>query len=214
MFSDSETGLFCSDMCIYVYACALTWGKKNGFKQYQYVQTHLCLKKKKKKNTFFIAEMPPRNRARSRFYDHCQVCGNISPHVNRHMLRAHLPWYLDPATSCVDCHMSAGKESDRRRLHGQHVHFGGEYLLRAWFLLMNGFFLFLSQQLGLGSPIELLGCAALRELAPNPVVFSDEEYIFLREYDQQAGFEPLTLGGYMAVPPTRLIALIHPNLMT
>ena len=136
------------------------------------------------------------------------------PHVNRHMLRAHLPWYLDPATSCVDCHMSAGKESDRRRLHGQHMHFGGEYLLRAWFLLMNGFFLFLSQQLGLGSPIELLGCAALRELAPNPVVFSDEEYIFLREYDQQAGFEPLTLGGYMAVPPTRLIALIHPNLMT
>ena len=39
----------------------------------------------------------------------------------------------------------------------------GEYLLQAWFLLMNGMFLFLSQGLGLGSPIELLGCAAVRE---------------------------------------------------
>ncbi|MCG8046072.1 MAG: TatD family hydrolase, partial [Candidatus Thiodiazotropha endolucinida] len=82
------------------------------------------------------------------------------------------------------------------------------------FLLMNGLFLFLSQELGLGSPIDLLGCAALQGLAPSSVKFSEEEYFFLREYDQRAGLEPLQLGEYMVIPPTRLICLIHPELMS
>lgn len=109
--------------------------------------------------------------------------------------------------------MSTGKGSEQLKVHGQHQLFSGEYLLQAWFLLMNGLFLFLSQELGLGSPIELLGCVALRELAPTSVRFSEEEYFFLREYDRRAGLEPLPLGAYMAVPPTRLIALMHPELM-
>ena len=159
--------------------------------------------------------MPPKaKRARLTFYDSCQVCGANSPHVYRHMLRVHLPWYMNPATSCVDCHMSAGKERELQNIHGRHQLFCGEYLLQAWFLLLNDFFLFISQELGLGSPIELLGCAAIRELAPSPLRISEAENFFLREYDRRAGLEPLSLGEYLVIPPKRLIALIHPKFIS
>ena len=107
--------------------------------------------------------------------------------------------------------MSAGNERGLQNIHGWHQLFCGEYLLQAWFLLLNGFFLFISQELGLGFPIELLGCTAIRELAPSPLRISEGEYFFLREYDRRAGLEPFSLGEYMAIPPTRLIALIHPR---
>ena len=143
-------------------------------------------------------------------YDDCSICGANSPHMYKRYLRVHMPWYMNPATSCVDCHMSAGNERELQNIHGQHRLFSGEYLLQAWFLLMNGMFLFLSQGLGLGSPIELLGCAAVRELTTRPLRFSEEELSFLREYDRRAGLEPLSDDGYLILPPTRLIVLMHP----
>ena len=152
-------------------------------------------------------------RGRSTFRNKCGVCGAVSPHVYKHLLRVHLPWYLNPATSCVDCHMSAGNVRELRDVHGRHQLFSGESLLQAWFLLLNGLFLFISQEMGLGSPLELLGCAAVTELTSPYLRFSQEEYVFLREYDQRAGLEPLSLGDYMAIPPTRLVALIHPAIM-
>ena len=68
--------------------------------------------------------------------------------------------------------------------------------------------------MGQVSPIELLGCAAVRELTPSPLQFSEREYFFLREYDKRAGLEPVTLGDYMVLTPTRLVALFHPALMS
>ena len=122
---------------------------------------------------------------------------------------------MNPATSCIDCHMSAGNERELRNVHGQHQLFSGQGLLQAWFLLVNGMFLFISQEMGLGSPLELLGCAAVRELtSSSPLNFSEREYFFLGEYDRRAGLEPVPLGEYIVLPPKRLIALIHPALLT
>lgn len=160
----------------------------------------------------FCRKMPPKKIPC--FRDLCQVCGAITTHLYRHMRRVHLPWYLNPATACVDCHMSAGTGRDLRSVHGRHQLFTGDAILQAWFLLMNGLFLFLSQEMGLGSPIELLGCAAIRELSPRTLKFSEEELHFLREYDARAGLEPVSSGVYITVPPTRLIALTHPELMS
>lgn len=103
----------------------------------------------------FCRKMPPKKIPC--FRDLCQVCGAITTHLYRHMRRVHLPWYLNPATACVDCHMSAGTGRDLRSVHGRHQLFTGDAILQAWFLLMNGLFLFLCQEMGLGSPIELLG---------------------------------------------------------
>ena len=143
-------------------------------------------------------------------YDVCSLCGANSPHMYKHYLWVHMPWYMNPATSCLDCHMSAGNELELQNIHEQHRLFSGEYLLQACFLLMNGMFLFLNQGLGLGSPIELLGCAAVRELTTRPLRFSEEELSFLREYDRRAGLEPLSDDEYLILPPTRLIVLMHP----
>lgn len=148
------------------------------------------------------------------FKENCQIRGAITTHVFKHMRRVHFPWYLDPASACIDCHMSAGMERDLENVHGRHQLFTEEAHLSGWFLLMNGLFLFLSQQLGLGSPIALLGCAAVRELSPGRLKFSKRELLFLREYDSRAGFEPVEPGVYMSTPPTRLIALTHPRLFT
>ena len=95
--------------------------------------------------TFFVfCRMPPRSK-KARFNDSCQTCEAVTTHVYRHVLQAHLPWYLSPATACVSCHMSAGTVKERRVLHGRHQWIAGESFLQAWFLLMNGFFLFMSQ---------------------------------------------------------------------
>ena len=96
-----------------------------------------------------------------------------------------LRFYYD--ASLVDCHMSAGNVRELRDVHGRHQLFSGESLLQAWFLLLNRLFLFISQEMGLGSPLELLGCAAVTELTSPYLRFSQEEYVFLREYDQRAG---------------------------
>ena len=106
--------------------------------------------------------------------------------------------------------MSTGEERELHNIHGQQQLFTGEYLLQAWFLLMNGMFLFIVQGVGLGSPIELLGCAAVRELTTRPLRFSEEELSFLREYDRKAGLEPLSGDDYLVMSPTRLIVLMHP----
>ena len=119
------------------------------------------------------------------FRDHCQVCGAHSLHVYRHILRVHLPWYVNPTTSCVDCHVSAGNARELQNMNGRHRLFSGEHLLQAWFLLLNGLFLFISQEIGLRSPMELLGCAAIQELSSFPLRFSEDEYFFLREYDRE-----------------------------
>ena len=161
----------------------------------------------------FIGTMPPQSK-KARFQDNCQVCGEVDTHLYRHMRRAHLPWYLSPASACIDCHMSAGTMKDLHNVHGTHQLFNGEAMIRAWFLLMNGLFLFLSQELGLGSPIELLGCAAVSELFPCRLRFSENELFYLREFDSRAGLEPVSPSVYMSVPPKRLIALTHPELMT
>ena len=41
--------------------------------------------------------------------------------------------------------MSAGNVKELRDVHGRHQLFSGENLLQAWFLLLNGLFLFISQ---------------------------------------------------------------------
>ena len=110
--------------------------------------------------------------------------------------------------------MSAGNEREFQNMHGRHQLLCGEYLLQTWFLLVNGLWLSISQQLGLGSPIELLGCATIRELAPSPLRIFKREYFFLREYDRRAGLEPLSVGEHMAIPSTRLVALIHPKFIS
>ena len=59
-----------------------------------------------------------------------------------------------------------------------HTGHGGntvELVLHACFLLMNGVFFFLMQELGLGSFADLLGYAANLELSPEAIGFSEEE---------------------------------------
>ena len=85
----------------------------------------------------------------------------------------------------------------------------GESLLQAWFLLMNGVFFFIMRELGLDSFSDLRGCADKLGLAPSCLRFSEEEYVFLREYDPRAGIKPLTTDGYSAFRPIRIIAMSH-----
>ena len=98
-----------------------------------------------------------------------------------------------------------------KRFHLSRGHRGiiGESLLQAWFLLMNGIFFLIMRELGLDSFGDLLGCADQLGLAPSCLRFSEEEYVFLREYDLRAGMEPLTIDGFSAFPPIRIIAMSH-----
>ena len=43
---------------------------------------------------------------------------------------------------------------------------------------------------------------------------SEEEFFYFREFDLRAGLEPLSIGDYMTLPPTRLCIIGHPAVMT
>ena len=101
------------------------------------------------------------------------------------------------------CHKSEGFNKDRDRFHKGHRLISGENLLRAWFLLMNGLFLFMSRELGLNSSTDLLTFAAAQHLS-KALKSLEEEYFYFREVDLRAGLEPLSIGDYMTLPPTRL----------
>ena len=107
-----------------------------------------------------------------------------------------MPSYMNPATSCVDCQISAGKE-ELQNIHRHHKLFTWDYLLRAWFLLMNGMFLPISQELVLGSIIKLLGCVVIKEGTPYPFRFSEELFV-LKEHDGRPNLEFHT-DGYSSV---------------
>lgn len=70
---------------------------------------------------------------------------------------------------------------------------------------MNGIFLFLARDLGLGSFNDLLRFVVANELYSKTFRFSEEEITHFREFDKRSGLEPLTTDGYKAILPTRLI---------
>ena len=80
----------------------------------------------------------------------CMSCGEYCINLRRHALRTHMPWYMDPSTACVDCQRGEGCPRHVERFHHMHQRIIGDYLLEAWFLLMNGIFLFMARELGLG----------------------------------------------------------------
>ena len=94
-----------------------------------------------------------------------------------------MPGYMDPSTACVDCQRGKGCPRDVERFHRMHQRIIGDYLLEAWFLLMNGIFLFMARELGLGGIHDLLGYVVAHNLYPNIFRFSEDELFFFRDFD-------------------------------
>lgn len=148
-----------------------------------------------------------------RFRGKCQVCGQFTKHVKKHYLRSHIPWYMNPATACADCQLSEGTERELRTFHGPHQKFSTDLLIQAWFWLVNGVFLFISHQLGLASISDLLNYIVAHKLFPTTLRFTEEEFVFLSEFDRRAGLEPLAPSGYMCLPPVRICVMSHYDIM-
>ena len=77
-----------------------------------------------------------------------------------------MPWYMDPTTACVDCQRNEGTGADLKLFHPGHQRVIGEILLTACVLVMNGIFLSLAGDLGLGPFNDLLGFVVANELCP------------------------------------------------
>ena len=146
---------------------------------------------------FSISMQMAASAKKTRFAHTCEVCDLSTTHLNKHNLRTHVPWYVSPSTAWVNCHKSEGFGKDCARFHRGDRLISGDNLLRAWFLLMNGLFLFMSRELGLNSSTDLLTLAAAQHLPK----ISEEEYFYFREFDFRVGLEPLSIGDYMTLPP-------------
>lgn len=150
-----------------------------------------------------------------KYTQNCGLCDFKTNHIRRHVLKVHVPWYLDPSTACVDCQKSEGYGGQLLRFHRRHQLFGGELMMQAWFLLMNGVFLFIGRELGLGGSLpDLLEFVVTHQLLPTSLDCSEEEYHYFREFDQRSGLEPLTASGYRSLPPTRPVVISNHLIMT
>ena len=114
----------------------------------------------------------------------CEVCGWQLRHIKRHVLRIHVPWYMNPSTACIDCQRSESGDTQLRTFHPGHEGFSGEANLGIWFLLVNGIFLFISQSLELASLGDLLPFVMDGQRWVSPPQFTEEKVFFLREYDR------------------------------
>ena len=54
---------------------------------------------------------------------------------------------------------------------------------------------------------QCLSCAGALGVVQKDLRFSEEEIVFLREYDRRAGIELFTDNGYLVFPPTHIIAM-------
>ena len=106
----------------------------------------------------------------------CEIYGSTG-----HALRAHMPWYMDPATTCIDCQISEGRGSELNRFHARHQLIVGGPLIEAWFFLMNGVFWFLVEEIGLGTCSDLMRFVIDNMLAvPHILHFLCRRDIFLQ----------------------------------
>ena len=123
--------------------------------------------------------------------DNCSSCGDYSVNLRRHAMPwpCHMPWYMDPSTACVDYQRGEGCRRDVERFHCMHQRIIGDYLLEAWFLLMNVIFLLMARELGLGGIHDLLGYVVAHNLYPNIFRFSEDELFFFRDFDRRSGLE-------------------------
>jgi Tat protein secretion system quality control protein TatD with DNase activity len=118
---------------------------------------------------------------------------------------------MSPAFACSDCQRAEHNEAQYSRFHTKHegINFS-QSNLSAWFLLVNGLLLFIGQCLGVESLADLHALVVGQMLYSTHPDFSEEELVFLREYDRQAGLEPLQdLTGYQNSPPARLSCCLH-----
>ena len=79
---------------------------------------------------------------------------------------------------------------------------------------MNGIFLFMARELGLGSIHDLLGYVVAHNLYPNIFRFSEDELFFFRDFDRRSGLEPVIADCYKEIPPSRLIVLSNFSVFT
>ena len=101
-----------------------------------------------------------------------------------------MPWYMDHATTCIDCQISEGPGSELHR---------GLVLPREWGILVLG---------GRVRPGDLqLRFVIDNKLYHTSFIFSAEEIFSFREFDRRFGLEPLTTDGYKEIPPRRLIVV-------
>ena len=162
----------------------------------------------------FYCRIPPK-KARQKFLETCCVCKTPVLHYKRHLLRDHLPWYVNPSCACVDCQFSEGYVKQLRHFHINHRGISGDFLSEAWFLAMNGLFWYIVRILGLGSLDDLLRLVAgMFEESPKHFGFLPEEIRSLKEYDRQAGLEPLADDQYSEFPPSRIIVLSNQILLS
>ena len=105
--------------------------------------------------------------------DTCTTFGRTTNHLRRHILRIHVPWFMNPVTACVDCQTSegCGKQLNRFFMAG----ISREALIQAWIQLMIRLFIFIYERLDLGSFTELLEYMAAIDLSATPLRFSEEE---------------------------------------
>ena len=112
----------------------------------------------------------------------CPVCKQRFSHVKRHVLRAHLPWYVSPHTSCWECGYQGtqvtGILEHFQNHQGDSCDFKQDYL-GAWSSLMAGLVSALATELGCKNLKELLQKVLQDHLfVPGAVLTEVEEQLF------------------------------------
>ena len=147
----------------------------------------------------------------------CTLCGDsVSSHLQRHMLRNHLPWYFSPTSACWHCKEYVGHDVTRHvqsqsRSHLKESYSFSDVYLQLWCQLMYGILVFFASRLQLGSVTELLQIVLLNNLFPNynGDVASFDAYQMGRLGKVCETFELPIPETFAVSPPNHLVCILH-----
>ena len=121
----------------------------------------------------------------------CGICVTRVPHVKRHIIRKHFPWYICPVTACWECGeqlIQMGKRESHylKWGHGRDAYFGNKSF-DTWCKLMCGVLYFFCSELQVGGMEALQEYVVGKKLHPEGCEVSEVEQLLFLEFGKKWG---------------------------
>ncbi len=162
----------------------------------------------------------PKVNKKKRNTKHCPLfnCGISTTHLRRHVVRAHLPWFMQPDTACWTCQVQeecacflTAKHTAEVVSHPSGAGFS-DFNAHRWGFLFNGLLWQLCRRFGLTSIQALLDFVSNSQCFPivTGEAFFTEELMRMFRYEQDHEASPVgDITSFSISPPTRIVALGH-----
>lgn len=146
----------------------------------------------------------------------CPICPKRFSRIKRHIVSAHIPWYLNPSTACFSCEEQCGSKYNLLKQHANCPQSNGEIKSR-WSIEVLGFLRTLIKCLKLQNQCDLLDFVVRQQLYPTSAncnecynsPFTKDEIEWLSYYEEVCAPDYEQNTSFTTSPPNRIVGILH-----